>query len=343
FPSTAEDFSSLTAALRNNENDATAHFLLGEWYFSRGESEPALKEWQRARALNPSLPVLDASLGLTLLYVKRNFDGALKVFEEGIENDARNLVNYSGAVVASSLLGQSPVERVKILERYPNLGTMPTALVYELAISRAEAGDYYGAAKLFQKRFFGREEGGTNVRQVWMEVKLTQAVGLGRAGRCQDALAVANSLGSPVAGLAFTEVGLKEIVESARTNYLLADLFAVCGQKAEAEKRYHLVSQSPETSQPEASQIVWKWAAARKPAGYDPASWHERLAAALSEVESNSRANTSGWLLYIKGVLQIELGRQEDGESSLRQTLLSPETHMSHHFARLALEGATPR
>jgi hypothetical protein len=48
-------------------------------------------------------------------------------------------------------------------------------------------------------------------------------------------------------------------------------------------------------------------------------------------------------LLYTKGVLQIALGRQQDGESSLRQTLLLPETHMSYHFARLALDGATPR
>ncbi|HXM91484.1 MAG TPA: DUF5107 domain-containing protein [Candidatus Dormibacteraeota bacterium] len=343
FPNTAEDFSSLTTALRNNENDATAHFLLGEWYFSRGESEPALKEWQHARTLNPSLPVLDASLGLELLYVKGNFDGALKVFEEGIKNDPLNITNYSGAVVASSLLGKSPAERVKILERYPNLGTMPTALVYELALSRAEARDYDGATKLFQNRFFGREEGGTNVRQVWIEVKLAQALGLGRAGRCQDALAVANSLASPVAGLAFTEDGLKEIVETARTNHLLGDLFAVYGQKAEAEKHYQLASQSLENSQPEASQIVWQWAAAKQRPKYDPALWHERLTAALSENESNSRANTSGWVLYTKGVLQIALGRQKDGESSLRQTLLLPETHMSHHFARLALEGAAPR
>jgi len=343
FPNTTEDFNSLIAALRNNENDATAHFLLGEWYFSRGELEPALKEWQQARALNPSLPVLDASLGLALLYVKGNFDDALKAFEEGIKNDRLNITNYSGAVVASSLLGRSAKERVKILERYPNQAAMPTALVYELALSRAEAGDYDGATSLFQNRFFGREEGGTNVRQVWMEVKLAQALGLGRAGRCPDALVVANSLSSPVAGLAFTEDGLKEIAESARTNYLFADLFAACGQKAEAEKYYQLALQSLENAQPETSQIVWKWAAARKRAGYDATLWHERLTAALSEVESNSRANTSGWLLYIKGVLQIELGRQEDGESSLRQTLLSPETHMSHHFARLALEGATPR
>jgi Flp pilus assembly protein TadD len=343
FPNTAEDFRSLTAALLKNENDATAHFLLGEWYFSRGESEPALKEWQGALALNPSLPVLDASLGLALLYVKENFDGALKVFEDGIKNDPLNITNYSGAVVASSLLGKSPAERVKILERYPNQGTMPTTLAYELALSRAESRDYDGAARLFQNRFFGREEGGTNVRQVWMEVKLTQALGIGRAGRCQDALAVASGLASPVASLAFTEDGLKEIAESARTNFLLGDLFTVCGQKAEAEKYYQLASLSAENSQPETSPIVWRWAAARRRAGYDPALWHERLTAALSEVNSNSRGNTSGWLLYTKGVLQIALGRQKDGESSLRQTLLLPETHMSHHFARLALDGSTPR
>ena len=343
FPNTAEDFSFLTAALRNNDNDATAHFLLGEWYFSRGESGPALKEWDHARAWNPHLPVLDASLGLALLYVRGNIDGALEVFEEGIRNDPLNVTNYSGAVAASSLLKKSAAERVKTLERYPHPGTMPTVLVYELALSRAEAGDYDDATRLFQNRFFGREEGGTNVRQVWVEVKLAQALGLGRAGRCQDALAVAKGLGSPVADLAFTADGLKEIVEDPRSHYLLAEVFAVCGRKAEAQKHYQLSSQSTKNSQPEVSQIVWKWAAARKRTGYYPELWHERLAAALSEVESNSRADTSGWLLYTKGVLEIALGRRQDGESSLRQTLLLPETHMSHHFARLALDGATPR
>jgi tetratricopeptide (TPR) repeat protein len=305
--------------------------------------EPALKEWDLARAWNPSLPVLDASQGLALLYVKGNVTGALEIFEEGIKNDPLNITNYAGAVAASSLLGKSAEERMKTLERYPKLDTMPIILVYELALSRAETGDYDGATRLFQNRFFGREEGGTNVRQVWVEVKLAQATGLGRAGRCQDALADANGLGSPVKGLAFTEDGLKEIVESARTNYLLGDLSAFCGQKAESEKRYRIASQSVEISQPEASQIVWKWAAARKRTGYDPALWHGRLAAALSQVESSSRADTSGWLLYTKGVLQIALGRQQEAELSLRQTLLLPETRLSHHFARLALDGATPR
>jgi len=50
--------------------------------------------------------------------------------------------------------------------------SMPIPLIYELALNKAEAGDFAGATALFQDRFFGREEGGLNVRQVWIEVKL---------------------------------------------------------------------------------------------------------------------------------------------------------------------------
>lgn len=343
FPSTPEDFNSLSAALRNDDDDATAHFLLGLWYFSRGEPEPAVREWGHARALSPSPPALDASLGLALLYVKTNFADALKVFEEGIKNDPFNITNYSGAVTASSLLGKSPSDRVKSLERFPNLAAMPTALVYELALSRAEAGDYDGATKLFQNRFLGREEGGTNVRQVWLEVKLIQARGLSRAGRCQEAQAVAKNLGTPVAGLEFTENGLKEILESARTNNLLGDLFAECGQKDEATKYYQLASRSPENSEPDSVQLVWRWAAANRLPGYDSASWQERLSAALSRVDAGTNTNPSSWGFYSKGALEVALGHREEGQSSFRQALLLPDIHMAHHFARWALDGATPR
>jgi tetratricopeptide (TPR) repeat protein len=339
FPSSAEDFRSLKAALRTNENDATAHFLLGHWHFARGESDRALDEWNHARAYNPHLPVLDASIGLAVLHVKGEFDRALDVFEEGIKNDPRNVTNYSGAIVAATLLGKPPAERVKILERYPDLKSMPTALVYELALGRTEAGDYTGAINLFRNRFFGREEGGTNVRQVWIELKVTQTVGLGRAGRCDEALAVVKGMGSPVAGLAFTENGLQPIMESARINYLLGELSASCGQKTDAERRYQLASQSTK-----ASEVVWAWAAAKKQAGYDPAQWQVRLTSALSQAESNFRTGgLKGWWIYSIGILQIALGRDEQGKSSLREALLLPESLMSYHFARLALDGATPR
>src|SRR6266849_5927062 len=191
FPNTVEDQQALKDAIRTNEKDATAHYLLGTWYFAREKTDEALNEWQQARKLNPQIPVLEASLGLALLHSKRDFAGALNAFEEGIENDPLNVVNYAGPVAAMTLLARPAVERVKTLERFPDLDRMPTSLVYELALNRAEAGNYSGATELFQNRFFGSEEGGTNVRQVWIEVKVQQAAGLARTGHCEDALAAA--------------------------------------------------------------------------------------------------------------------------------------------------------
>ena len=258
--------------MKENERDANGHALLGDWYFSRAESDAALDEWNRARTNNPSLPIVDASVGLALLRTKGNFGGALQAFEQGISNDPRNITNYEGAVAATTLLGKAPAERVKILERYPDLDAMPTDLVYELAFSRAEAGDYGGATKMFANRFFGREEGGTNVREVWIEVELAQALGLSRSGHCDGAMQIVRSLGKPVGGLAFTENGLKSILQSARSNYLLGELLSSCGQKTEAEERYERASRSTELS-----EIVWAWAAARKQTGYDPEAWRNRL------------------------------------------------------------------
>jgi tetratricopeptide (TPR) repeat protein len=339
FPSHIEEQRALRAALRRNERDATAHYLLGTWHFARGQTDAALSEWNRAHELNPKMLVLQASTGLALLNIKHEFAAALNAFEEGIGSDPLNTVNYSGAVVAMTLLGKSSAERVKILERYPDLSRMPTFLVYELALNRAEAGRYDAAIDLFKNRFFGREEGGTNVRQVWIEVNLQRALTLARINHCKDALAVSKSIGSPVSGLEFTQDGLTPFLDSARSRFLLGEVTLFCGQKKDADESYRRAAQATGPA-----DLVWGWSSARKLDGYDPTKWHTRLKAALSQAESNMRSNGSpGWSLYTAGVLQVALGEIGKGKASLREALLAPETRMSHHLSRLALAGATPR
>jgi tetratricopeptide (TPR) repeat protein len=339
FPNTVEDLQALRAAIRVNEKDATAHYLLGTWYLARGKTEAALSEWQQARKINRRIPTLQASIGLALLRTKRDFAGALNTFDEGIENDPSNFVNYSGAVAAMAVLAKSAAERVKMLERYPDLSSMPTPLIYELALNRAEAGNYEGAIDLFRDHFFGSEEGGTNVREVWIEVKQQQAMGLARMGRCEQALTEVRALGSPVPGFVFTQDGLQPFLNSVRTNYLLGAVFSSCGQKEEANRRYEF---SAGAAGP--SDALWAWAAARKLNGYDPAQWQARLTSALLHAESNARSSShDGWWAYCVGVLQMALGREDQAKASLRDALLRPESRMSHHFSRLALKGATPR
>ncbi len=339
FPNTIEDLQELKAAIRTNEKDATAHYLLGTWYFAREKTEEAISEWQKARKLNPKMPVLEASLGLALLHMKRDFAAALNVFAEGIKHDPSNVVNYSSSVSAMAVLGKPAAERVRALELYPDLDRMPASLVYELALNRAEEGNYKGAIDLFQNRFFGSEEGGTNVRQVWLEVKLQQAIGLARIGHCEEALAAAKTLGSPVPGLAFTQDGLKPLLNSARTNYLLGGVSSTCGQKEEADRRYRLSAQATDTS-----DVVWAWTSAKMLGSYDPALWRGRLSAALSQAKANALTSANqGWWVYSVGVFQLALGCDVEGKASLRESLLLPDNRMSYHFSRLALEGATPR
>jgi tetratricopeptide (TPR) repeat protein len=339
FPNRLEDQRALRAAIRKNEKDATAHYLLGTWHFARGQNDAALSEWKRARALNPKIPALQASTGLALLRVKQEFASALDAFEEGMANDPLNTVNYSGALTALALLGKSAAERVNVLDRYPDLSRMPTPLVYELALNRAEQGNYEAALDVFKNRFFGREEGGTNVRQVWMEINLQRVLELARTRHCKDALAVEKALGSPVSDLVFTQDGLLPFLDSARSHFLLGEGLRACGEETEARESYRRAAQASG-----ASDIVWAWASARKLEGYDAAQWRARLTAALSQAESNvETGNSQGWWLYTAGVLQIALGNAEKGRASLRDALLVPEDRMSYHLSRLAIAGATPR
>ena len=339
FPNTIEDQQALKAAIRANEKDATAHYLLGTWYFAREKTEEAILEWQQARKLDPQIPVLEASLGLALLHMKRDFAGAMNVFAEGIRNDPSNAVNYSGTVAAMAVLEKSAAERAKALELYPDLSHMPISLVYELALNRAEEGNYEGAIDLFQNRFFGSEEGGTDVRHVWVEVKLQQAIGLARTGHCEEALVAAKALGSPVPSLSFTQDGLEPLLDSARTNYLLGEAYSACGQKEEAQRRYRLSAQGTDSS-----DVVWEWAAAKKLSGYDANLWREHLTSALSRAEFNAQNSAyQGWWVYSAGVLQMALGHEAQGKASLRESLLLPDSRMSYHFSRLAMEGATPQ
>jgi tetratricopeptide (TPR) repeat protein len=338
FPSTNEDRAALESAIRSNPSDATAHYLLGTWFFGRAMTTEALREWNAARDLHAPIPALNASLGWALLHETHDTEKALAVFEEGIANDPKNAVNYSGATTALAILGKPAAERVKILERYPDLKSMPLALVYDLALNKAEAGDFPGATGLFHDRFFGREEGGTNVRQVWIEVKLEQIQSLAQAGRCKDALAEANAIGHPVNSLDFTKDGLEPFLNSARTKYFLAGAYDSCGEKTKATAIFTQVSAETETS-----NLVWAARAAKHLPGYDASKWTDRLTAAIPRAEQQAqRSNAKVVWIYVAGELHISVGQAEEGNRELRDALLLPDSRMTHHFIRLALAEPSP-
>ena len=175
FPSSETDRVVLQAALAANEKDATAHYLLGTLLFSKGLSDDGMAHWAEAKRLNENMPVVDADMGNALLKLKGDPQRALTSFREGMRNDPDNAAVYTGLDEAMSLTGASAAERAAMLSQYPSADApdskMPANLVYQLALTRAEANQYQQALALFKDRFFPSEELGTTSEEVLLEIK----------------------------------------------------------------------------------------------------------------------------------------------------------------------------
>ena len=274
FPSGDMELTVLRAAVETNVNDANARY--------------------------PKIPVLDASMGWALLYAQNDPEQALAAFTRGIRNDSRNPAVYLGADQSLSILRRESRERIQLLELYPDPSTMPSELVFELAMNLAEAGEFDHATSLFRNRFFPREEGGTDVRQVWVEVLLQRARSTQRAGNCDPALALADTLGSPQPDMPFTTDGLAGFVASARTSYWLGTIQAAC-QKTEAAQRQFEAT----TRRLGAGEIVWAWLAAKELPGFDSSRWTAQLERALKESDFMAESSTfSGWWVYNSAMLK---------------------------------------
>ena len=338
LPSTAEELTVLNAVVRTSPEDATAQYLLGTLHFSRGLTDSALESWLLSRKSNPQIPVLDASLGLALLHEKHDPEQALSAFQDGLRSDATNVTVYLGADQALSLLSKPASERVQVLEKYPNLADATSSLIFELILNLAEAGDFQRAESLFHNRFFPREEGGTNVRQVWIEVELQKMLAWAKDGHCADALDLAGHLGAPVPDLPFTHDGLESILQSARTNYQLGMAYATCAKPEEAAKKFQLASAA---SAPD--QVLWAWRAAQKRHGFNGEEWKERLQTALAEAKSRSDTSSySSWWDYTAGTLAGALGNQQEADQRFQQALLLPDRMLAYHFTRIARAEAAP-
>lgn len=336
FPQRKEDLEVLQAAVKTHPEDGTAHYLLGTLYFSRGITDEALAHWAQARKLNAERPVLHASLGRALLRVKNNPEEALTVFQEGLRYDPTNVELYTGIDQSLSILQRPPEERVRALERYPDRANMPSSLVYELILNLAEAGRYEEARDLFRNRFFQREEGGTNVRQVWIEVNLQKAMALAGEAKCSDAISTVEHLEDSVPEMPFTHDGLGPLLHSARVTYLLGNVYKACHAADKAEQSYrHAAAQSG------VEDGVWSWKASQElnPAGTGKQDLERVLEKARSTSDISSR---TGWWFYNLAMLDRALGHRAQAESEFRDALLYPDQLLTYHLTRIALANQNP-
>jgi tetratricopeptide (TPR) repeat protein len=228
FPNRADSFPVLRRAIQVNPSDATAHFLLGSLYLSGGMNAPAMQEWEAARRITPDIPTLHRNMGYTLLRSGGPLEQAIELFREGMNYDPRNVDLILGLEEAMDKAGRPPDERVRALQSFPHLQSAPTALVFRLVRLLGDAREFDPAEKLLADRFFAKEEGGADVREIYVTLRLKRANALAASGQCGPALDIVRNLGEPVANLPFTARGLGPFVTSGPAKNAIKEIEALC-------------------------------------------------------------------------------------------------------------------
>ena len=158
FPNQPDEMVVMRAALAANPDDASAHFLLGSLLFSKGMVDPAIEEWRKAELLNPKIPSLQASLGRTLLEVKKQPAEAAKELQRGLQVEPGNAGLYVDLNQAMSQMGRSATQRADMMMTFPDPNMSPD-LVHALVDALRESHRDAEANAVLAHRFVPRKEG----------------------------------------------------------------------------------------------------------------------------------------------------------------------------------------
>jgi tetratricopeptide (TPR) repeat protein len=183
--------------------------------------------------------------------------------------------------------------------------------VYELAVTLAEAGRFADAERLFEGRFFPREEGGTDPRHVRLEVALARAL--------------ATKDPNDVRRLAELAPGFEN---SARFNYLAGLAAQRAGDRERAEEHWRRAA-----AQGNNVQVAYAYEAAKRLPAFNEAEWRQRLVARLKVLSDDIWANP-GTLEMWRGTILRALGRADEAKEAFTRAILLPDRYLSRYMAR---------
>ena len=232
FPNRADSFAVLRRAIEVNPRDANAHFLLGSLYLSGGIPERALEEWEAARQIQPAIPTLHRNMGYAALRSGESFERALELFTEGKTYDPENAEIFLGLEEAMEKTGSVVRDRARMLEGIPKLQSASTAFIFRLVQVLGDAGEFDRAEAELADRFFPHEEGGTDVREIYVALRLKRAKSMAALGQCTAALEIIRHLGDPVPNLSFTGRALKRFVGSESSKQVIEEIQAMCQKRS---------------------------------------------------------------------------------------------------------------
>ncbi|HZU26365.1 MAG TPA: DUF5107 domain-containing protein, partial [Bryobacteraceae bacterium] len=160
FPALLEDMLVLEAALCHDQEDARAHYYLGNLLYDKRRREEAIEHWEASSRLDPGFSIPWRNLGIAYYNVRREPDRALECYEHARRanpDDARLLYEFDQL---HKRTGAAPRERLARLEQHRHLVARRDDLTVELITLLNLCGRSTEALEILLSRRFHPWEGG---------------------------------------------------------------------------------------------------------------------------------------------------------------------------------------
>ncbi len=351
FPNRAGSVAPLEAAIKEDAQDGSAHFLLGLLYLNDNWTANAVAELQAAKAIRKDIPELYFALGGALLASKDGKIAAQSVLHEGIaaapSKELKDLL-ASAAPVAKASPGPASGAASAMPPAAPPPAAAPDTHPRPKPTTPAELAGYAldltadaalgQAAALFTAQNFPQEKQPDSIRQAYIEVQLQFLRDNAAHHKCADALKGAEAIGSEDKNLPFTLYGFDAVVKGARIQYYLGAVEALCGEVGAARRRWSRVAKmTPAISSPDFTfPLVAAQNLAAKGKAPDTQPWLDKVSATLESAGDEAR----GTLLYSKGLLLLARGEEASAIVAFQEGAQAPDHHMSRYLNSLVLREA---
>jgi len=296
-PYRASSAAVLRAAIEQNREDATAHYLLGCLLFNSRMTDEALAEWDKAWPSAGRIPAYYQTVARVLAGVKKN-----PALAEGLLQEA--LAARPADDGLKDLLAGLRGAATPALHSLADHST-PTEIA-NYALELLAANDLSGAASLFHAKSFPEVKQPAEVRQAYAEVQLRGMLAGATAGQCENLEARVTDFAPERKDLPFTFHEFGDFARQLRFQFYFGLAEWVCGDKKAAGKRWARVAKaSAPVSSPDYAFPLLA-ASLTNPAGSGRA-----LETALESMREGAGAD-HGLLAYAQGMLLRAAGRTEE-------------------------------